>query len=145
MSKPVLIRQLTTPEVTELLGITKFNRVRPSRCESCGNTRDFERRLFLINGVSKARQNSDEAQNMIRHHLRINHGIIAVVFKSREKKFYADSAACLQCGSTVIEFDVELTDDLLAEMAAFVGMPPEKVKKELEALYEAAKRRSDSV
>ena len=114
MNRPIQIRALTEHEAAELTDTAKFNALRPVRCKSCGNTRDFGRRVFWIGGVPKAEQNSDSTQALIAYHLKERHGVGSVFFKTHRNEFYVDSAVCKRCGSTVTEFDIELSDEVLA-------------------------------
>src|SRR5437870_832673 len=102
----IQLRALTEHETAELTHIVKFDTLRPVRCKNCGNTCDFGRQVFQIRGVPKSDQNSDSVQALIAHHLRERHSVGSVFFKTHAKKFYADSAVCRACASTIIEFDI---------------------------------------
>ena len=136
MNRPIQIRALTEHEAAELTGAAKFNALRPVRCKSCGNTCDFGRRVFWIGGVPKAEQNSDSTQALIAYYLKERRGVGGVFFKIHQNKFYVDSAVCKRCGSTVIEFDIELSDEVLAEVSRLTGRPIEELRSEIEALAE---------
>ena len=136
MNRPIQIRALMEHEATELTDSAKFNALRPVRCKSCGNTCNFGRRVFWIGGVPKAEQNSDSTQALIAYHLKERHGVGSVFFKTHRKAFYVDSAVCKRCGSPVIEFDIELSDEVLAKMSRLAGRPIEELRNEIEALAE---------
>jgi predicted Zn-ribbon and HTH transcriptional regulator len=136
MSRPIQIRVLTENETVKLANTAKFNALRPTRCKRCGNTRDFGRRVFWIGGVPKAEQDSDNTQGLIAYHLKERHGVESVFFKTYRNKLYVDSAECKRCGSTVIEFDIELSDEVLAEMSKLTGKPIEKLRREIQGLAE---------
>ena len=136
MNSPIGIRQLTEREVAALTGASKFNTLRPVRCTCCGNTCDFARRVFNIQGVPKTEQSSDSAQALIAGHLKERHAAESVFFKTFRGKFYADSAVCSKCGSTVVVFDIELTDEILTEVSRRTGRPIEQVRADIEILSE---------
>jgi hypothetical protein len=86
--------------------------------------------------VPKAEQNSDSIHELIAYHLKKSHGVESVFFKDQHNKFYVDSAKCKRCASTMIEFDIEFSDEVLAEISQLTGRPIEKLKGEMEALVE---------
>jgi hypothetical protein len=136
VNRPIQIRALTEYEAAELTDAAKFNALRPLRCKSCGNTCDFGRRVFWIGGVPKVEQNSDSTQALIAYHLKERHGVGSVFFKTHRNEFYVDSAVCKRCDSTVIEFDIELSDEVLVEVSRLTGRPIEELRSEIEALAE---------
>ena len=136
MNRPIQIRVLTEYEAAELTDTAQFNALRPVRCKNCGNTCEFGRRVFWIGGVPKAEQNSNSTQSLIAYHLKERHGVGSVFFKTHRNELYVDSAVCKWCGSTVIEFDVELSDEVLAEVSRLTGRPIEELRSEIEALAE---------
>jgi|LakMenE18May11ns_1017448.scaffolds.fasta_scaffold9554268_1 hypothetical protein len=136
MSKPIGIRPLTQPEVTKLIGKSTFNALHPVRCGCCSNATDFARRVFKVQGVPKAEQNSDSTQGLIAHHLKERHHIESVFFKTLAGGFYVDSAVCGKCGSTLVVFDIDLSNDMLAQLAKLMARPIEQVRIEMETLAE---------
>ena len=136
MNKPIQIRALTEQETAELTHSTTFNTLHPVRCRQCGNTHTFERRLFWIGGVPKAEQHSGSTQSLIAHHLKERYVVASVFFKTYRNRFYADSARCKHCGSTGIEFDIELSDDMLTAVSKLSGRPLAQVRS---AIQERAK------
>ncbi|MCJ7432259.1 MAG: hypothetical protein MUO77_02090 [Anaerolineales bacterium] len=136
MNKPIQIRPLSEHETAELMNTAKFNALSPTRCMSCGNTSDFARRVFWIGGVPKAEQNLDNTQALIAYQLKQRHGVDSVFFKTHRNKFFVDSAVCKQCASTIIEFDIEFTDEALAEISRLTAVPIEQLRREMEALAE---------
>jgi predicted nucleic-acid-binding Zn-ribbon protein len=134
VSKPIQIRPLSEQETAKLMNTARFNVLSPTRCMSCGNTSDFERQVFWIEGVPKAEQNSDNTQALIAYHLKERHGVGSVFFKAHQNKFYVDSAKCKRCASTIIEFDIEFSDQVLAKISQLTATPIEKLKGEMEAL-----------
>lgn len=133
VNKPIQIRQLSEHETAELMNTAKFNALSPTRCVSCGNTSDFTRQMFWIGGVSKAERNSDSVHSLIAYQLQQRHGVGSVFFKTHRNKFYVDSAVCKQCASTIIEFDIEFTDEALAEISRLTAVPIEQLRREMEA------------
>ena len=136
MNRPLQIRPLWEHEAAELTATAKFNTLRPVCCKSCGNTCDFGRRVFWIGGVPKAEQNSESTQALIAYHLKERHGVGSVFFKTHRNELYVDSAICKRCASTVIEFDIELSDEVLAGVSRLTGRPIEELRSEMEALAE---------
>jgi hypothetical protein len=136
MNKPIQIRPLSEQEITKLMNTARFNALGPTRCMSCGNTSDFERRVFWIGGVPKAEQNSDNTQALIAYHLKERHGVESVFFKSVQNKFYVDSAVCKRCASTMIKFDIEFSDEVLAKISKLTATPVEELRSKLEAYTE---------
>ena len=136
VSKPIQIRLLSEQETAKLMNTVRFNFLSPTRCISCGNTSGFGRQVFWIGGVPKAEQNSDSIHELIAYHLKKSHGVESVFFKAQHNKFYVDSAKCKRCASTMIEFDIEFSDEVLAEISQLTGRPIEKLKGEMEALVE---------
>lgn len=133
MTRPIQIRALTESETVALTQSAKFNTLYPSRCLECGNTQAFTRKMFWVGGVPKADQDSDDTQGLIAYHLRQRHNIASVFFKTYRNGFYVDSARCERCGSTNIEFDLELSDNLLAVAAQLSGKSVEELRSAIEA------------
>jgi hypothetical protein len=136
MTRSIGIRLLTQHEVAEMIGEPRFNALHPVGCGSCNNTHDFTRRVFRIQGVPKAEENADSTQEIIAHHLKESHHVGSVFFKTFAGEFYVDSAVCGKCGSTMVVFDIDLSDDLLARVSRLTGMPIEQVRAEMETLGE---------
>jgi ribosomal protein S27E len=132
MTKPIQIRALTEQEAVALTHSTTFNALHPVRCTQCGNTQTFGRTIFWVGGVPRAEQHSTSTPGVIAHHLKERYDITSVFFKTYRNRFYADSARCKQCGSTTIEFDSELSDDLLAAVSKLVGRPLTEVRGAIE-------------
>ena len=137
MNRPIQIRALTEHETAELTNSAKFNALHPVCCKRCGNTRTFRRRMFWIGGVPKAEQHSDSTQGLIAYHLKERYDVASVFFKIYRNTFYVDSAVCKQCGSTLIEFDIELSDDVLAAVSKLSGRPLEEVRSAIQELAES--------
>lgn len=136
LTKPIGIKPLTQPEVTKLIGKSTFNTLHPLRCGCCSNATDFARRVFKVQGVPKAEQNSESTQGLIAHHLKERHHIESAFFKTFAGGFYVDSAVCGKCGSTLVIFDIDLSDDMLAQLAKLMAKPIEQVRIEMDALVE---------
>lgn len=134
MNSPIQIKALNEHEAARLTATAQFNALRPVRCKSCGHTCNFERRVFWIGGVPKAEQTSERTQALIAAHLKERTGVGSIFFKSYRQAFYVDCALCKHCSSTDIEFDIELSDEVLAEVARRVGKPIAEVRNEIAAL-----------
>ncbi|MEI8305704.1 MAG: hypothetical protein WCF99_01445 [Chloroflexales bacterium] len=133
MPPSIQIRMLTEPETAELARSATFNTLHPVRCMQCGNTQTFERTMFWVGGVPKAEQDDNSTQGLIAHHLEQRYSVASVFFKTYRNRFYVDSARCTHCGSTAIEFDIALSDDVLAAVAKASGMPLADVRRAIEA------------
>jgi len=134
VNRPIQIRLLSEHDTASLTATSNFNVLRPVRCKDCGNTDDFERRVFRVGGVPKPDRNSDETQALIAYHLKEKHAVRYVFFKTYRDKFFVDSAVCRKCGSTLVTFDIELTDEVLARASKIAGKPLEEVRADIEAL-----------
>ncbi|RRR70939.1 MAG: hypothetical protein EI684_12335 [Candidatus Viridilinea halotolerans] len=136
MQQTIKIRQLSEQETATLIRSDEFNNLQPSLCRKCGNRESFSRMVFWIGGVPKAKQKDNDTRSLIAYHLKQREGIEHVFFKNHSKRFYADSARCTSCGSTTIEFDIELTDEMIAVAAKLVGRSFEEVKREMAIIAE---------
>lgn len=134
MTERIKIRELIAKEVSSLMASDKFKILKPIRCKSCGHEGIFSRRIFQITGVSKAKQNTDDIHNFLAYHIKKRYGIHYVFFKTHKNKFYVDSALCSKCGSTMVIFDIEITDDIIAQMSKVTGAPIGKIKKNLDTI-----------
>lgn len=123
----IKLKPLNNSEVMALLNSPKFNLLKPLKCLDCGHSGDFSRRIFRIIGVKKQERTDDHIQNIITWNMQ-QKGIASVWFKSNRDKFYADTACCPNCQSTHIQFDVEMTDDVLKQLAKFTGHPEEEIR-----------------
>ncbi len=132
MPQAIQLRLLTNQETAALTRRAKFNTLRPTTCQQCGHIGGFARQIFWIGSVSRTERSSEETQGLLRYHLRHRYGVDYVFFKSHGTAFYADSACCPQCGSTRIEFDLEFTDALLAEVTKVTGLPLDAVRRKLQ-------------
>ena len=78
----IKILELRKEDVSKLAADNKFNRLRPTSCESCGQTEAFARRIFQITGATKREEESDQVCNLLGQHFRYNKGIQSVFLKS---------------------------------------------------------------
>jgi hypothetical protein len=145
MNRPIQIRALTEQETAELTRSATFNALHPVRCMQCGNTHTFGRKMFWIGGVPKAEQHSDSTQGLIAHHLKQRYDVASVFFKTYRNRFYVDSALCKHCGSTGIEFDIELSDDVLAAVAKLSGRPLAEVRSAIQERAESIAQNTRTV
>jgi len=132
MNKPIQIRHLVELEAADLMKTAEFNALSPVRCMSCGSTSDFERQVFWVGGVPKAERNSDSSQTLIAYHLKEKYRVDSVFFKTNQNELYVDSAKCKRCASTMIEFDIELSDEVLAEISRLTTIPIKELKSGIE-------------
>jgi hypothetical protein len=93
--------------------------------------------MFWIGGVPKTQQHSDNMQGLIAYHLKERYDVARVFFKTYRNTFYVDSAVCTQCGSTCIEFDIEVSDDLLAAVSKLSGRSLAEVRSGIQELAES--------
>lgn len=133
MTTKISIQEVTRPEVKRLLKDPKLSRLKPVACTHCGEKAGFERRLFQIKGVPKAKHSDDAIQGIIRYHFKQNYAIEHIFFKTIDRKFILDTATCAKCQSTAITYDIELTADLISAISKFTGKPESQLIKELKA------------
>ena len=127
------VSPLSDAEIMAVLKLPKFNFLKPVRCEDCGCSADFIRRVFTISGVQKNEFSKDKIQGVIVSHIRKTYGIAYIFFKSHENEFFADSAICPNCKSTSVVYDIELTDDLIQQTAKLTGKSIEEVRRGIAA------------
>jgi ribosomal protein S27E len=133
MKNKIKIEPLSDDEAIAVLKLPKFNTLKPVKCDDCGNTADFSRKIFSIIGVKKDKNCDDEIQTLIRSYISKKYGVAYVFFKSTDDKFYADSACCPNCQSTKIIFDIELTNDVLSHISKLTGKSIEELRRGIEA------------
>jgi hypothetical protein len=131
MNNIIKIRELIKTDGSMLIKNNKFNTLKPVNCNSCGNTNNFSRRIFRITGVPKSEQDADEIHNILHFHFKERYGIDHIFFKTYRNGFYVDSAICEECNSTMIAFDIDITDDMIKKMSKIAGIPVNKIKKDL--------------
>ena len=136
MKNVIKIEPLSDVETIAVLKLPKFNGLRPVKCEDCGHSAGFARKVFSIGGVKKDKLCDDEVQGIISSYIRKTYGIAYVFFKSPNSKLYADSACCPKCQSTKIIFDIELTDDFLSQASKLTGKSIEELRRGIEATAE---------
>lgn len=132
----IKIKPLNDGETMAVLKFPKFNMLKPVRCEDCGYSTAFTRKVFSIGGVKKDKRCDDGVQGIISSYIRETYGIVYVFFKSPNEKFYADSACCPKCQSTRIVFDIELTDDFFRQASRLTGESIEELRLGIEATAE---------
>jgi len=134
MTERIKIRELIAKEVSSLMAADKFKILKPIRCKSCGYEGIFSRRIFQITGVSRAKWSKHDIQNFLAYHLKKKYGIYYVFFKIYRNNFYVDSAVCSKCDSTMVIFDIDITEDMIAQMSKVTGAPIGKIKKNLDTI-----------
>ncbi|MDL2123867.1 MAG: hypothetical protein LWX51_12480, partial [Deltaproteobacteria bacterium] len=110
MNSTIRIAELSKKEVDDILKSRKFNRVAPVSCQACGHEGIFKRRIFKIDGDYD--MGDDEAQNIVRHHMKQKHNLGYIHFKVHKNTDYIDVASCSKCGSNKVAFDIELNDEI---------------------------------
>jgi len=137
MDKKITIRELNKEETTKLLKSKRFNRFAPVNCQSCGNKGPFKRRLFQIDSDDETQDDEtqkEEAQNIIRHYMKQNYNLDNIFFRIHKNTSYADTAFCSECNSNIVSYDIELNDELLDEMAEFLGLPKDKIQSDIKKI-----------
>jgi len=114
--------------------------LQPATCTKCGKEAGFTRRLFEIKGVPKRKQNDDTIQGLIRNSFIRQYSIEFVFLKTHGASLFVDSAICPGCGSTAVNYDIELSDDFLASAAKLAGQDPAEFKRGFEAFCEKLKK-----
>jgi hypothetical protein len=125
------VELLNDGETIDILKLSKFNLLKPVKCEDCGHSTDFTRKIFRIMGVKKDDRCDDKIQGIISSFIKQEYGIINVFFKSPFDKFYADSACCPKCQSTRIIFDIEFTDEFLNKVSKLTGQPTKEILRDM--------------
>jgi hypothetical protein len=127
-------RELTAKEISQLQQDKVFSRFSPTRCDRCGTTERFTRRILQILGIPKDQWSDDAIQGDIRGILYQRLGIEYTFFRTHKKGLYVDSAVCPKCQSTAVVYDITFDDDVLAEFARRVGGDPKVIKAQLEEM-----------
>lgn len=140
MTPAVTIRELPARESDRLLADKRFARLGPYTCSQCKTMTGFTRRIFRITGVPKKEYDSEATQHWVQRHFRNRYAIDAVFFKTHAQKFFIDSAKCRSCESTAIVYDIELTDELIDELAERIGQPAAHLKSGLLKTYAALRK-----
>ena len=141
MNKKITIRELSSQELELLLREQKFNRLRPISCSECGNKTNFSRRVFEVKGKRLA--TDEDARNLACYHVKTAHHCDSVFLKTRVKRYYVDTAICLNCNSTKIVYDLELNDEFLEEASKFLNIPSSSIKRDIESLLNSITRNSN--
>jgi|SRR5450759_4264977 len=140
MKNVIKIEPLSDSETIAVLKLPKFNGLKPVKCDDCGHSADFIRKIFSIGNVKNDKHCDDEVQGIISSHIRKSYGIAYVFFKTSNGKFYADSACCPKCQSTRIVFDIELTDDFLRQASKLTGKSVEELQRGIKVTAERIKK-----
>jgi len=82
MKNLIKIEPLSDGETIAVLKLPKFNGLKPVKCEECGHSADFARKVFSIDGVKKDKHCDDEVQGIISSFIRKKYGITFVFFKT---------------------------------------------------------------
>ena len=141
MNKKITIRELSSQELELLLREQKFNQLRPISCSECGNQTNFSRRVFEVKGKRLA--TDEDARNLACYHVKTAHHCDSVFLKTRGKRYYVDTAICLNCNSTKIVYDIELNDEFLEEASKLLNIPSSSIKRDIESLLNSTKRNSN--
>ncbi|MDL1981080.1 MAG: hypothetical protein LWX02_06330 [Deltaproteobacteria bacterium] len=132
MDSTIRIAELSKKEVDDILRSRKFNRVAPVSCQACGHEDIFKRRIFKIDGDYD--MGDDEAQNIVRHHMKQKHNLGYIHFKVHKNTDYIDVASCSKCGSNKVAFDIELNDEIFDELAKRLNVPEDKIQSDVQAI-----------
>lgn len=108
------LEELSGQQVAPLLADWTYASLCPTKCESCGATSGFSRRIFKIAGIEVSQYADDSIQNVLRDHFLKKHGIEHVFFRALADNLYVDSAVCSACKSTRVLFDISLRGTLWA-------------------------------
>ncbi len=132
MDRTIRIAELSKKEVDDILRSKKFNRLAPVSCHACGHKGIFKRRIFKIGGVYD--MGDDEAQNLLRHHMKQTLNLGYIHFKVHKNTDYIDVASCSKCGSNKVAFDIELNDEIFEEVAKRLNIPKDKIQSDMQAI-----------
>jgi hypothetical protein len=136
----ITIAALSDSETRALTGSSRFNNLHPIHCHACGRKGPFERQIFHIVGVRESQQADDGVQQVLRSHLRQEHGVEHAFFKRDGAKFYADSARCSSCRSPEIVFDIELTEEILSAIVEMSGRSLPEIRSGIKETRKAIRR-----
>lgn len=76
------IKELTNNEIKSLLSDKKFSCLHPVKCNQCGNTTDFQQKLYRIDTIpKKIAIDKDERQNFLCYHMKKNYNYDSIFFK----------------------------------------------------------------
>jgi hypothetical protein len=132
MNDVIRIRELSPDEVARLIKDEKFNTLRPTFCSDCGQRTEFARRIFQIQ--RNAREDDENLQGIISHHIKQRYGCEHVFFKVWKSDYYADTAVCNNCRSSKIVFDIELNENILEVISKLTNTPGAKIKQDIERI-----------
>ena len=132
MDSTIRIAELSKKEVDDILRSRKFNRVAPVSCQACGHEGIFKRRIFKIDGNYD--MGDDEAQNIVRHHMKQKHNLGYIHFKVHKNTDYIDVAFCSKRGSNKVAFDIELNNEIFDELAKRLNVPENRIQSNVQAI-----------
>ena len=76
----------------------------------------------------------DEAQNIVRYHMKQKHNLDCIHFKVHKNTDYIDVASCSKCGSSKVAFDIELNDEIFNELAKRLNIPEDRIQSDMQAI-----------
>jgi len=138
MDSKYYIKALTDNETLSLLKDKKFNTLHPVKCDKCGNTTDFQQKLYRVDTKPK-KIDEDERQNFLRYHMKKSYNYDSIFFKIRDNINYIDTAFCKKCNSNMITYDIKLGDEEFEEMAKFLNVPVDELRHEMRKIHDRLK------
>ena len=138
MDNKYYIKALTDNEILSLLSDKKFNTLHPVKCDQCGNTTDFQQKLYRVDTKPK-KIDEDERQIFLRYHMKQSYNFDSIFFKIRNNINYIDTAFCKKCNSNMITYDIKLGDEEFEEMAKFLNVPVDEFRLEMRKIHDRLK------
>lgn len=97
--------ELSPEELGDYLKRKCCSRLHPVRCEKCGSTEGFRRRIFHARGVPPSKWDDEETHDFLCVLFHVKYAIDSVIMRSCNGKYYIDTAACSKCGSTTVAYN----------------------------------------
>jgi hypothetical protein len=121
MKRSYRIKELSMGQVFKLVNSEKFKKFGPRHCSECGCTDGFRRRVFWVEGAPTEDPEFEEYQNLMRYHMKRQHGFDWVFFRVDGGNRYVETAFCPECSSNKIVFDLNLLPDERAALFSLDG------------------------
>ena len=136
MDSKYYIKALTDNETLSLLSNKKFNSLHPVKCNHCGNTTDFQQKLYRVDTKPK-KIDEDDRQIFLRYHMKQNYNYDSIFFKISNNINYIDTAFCKKCNSNMITYDIKLGDDVYEKLSKYLNIPKDKIQNDMRKIHDS--------
>ncbi len=136
MDNKYFIKALPEKEILSLLKDKKFNTLHPMKCNKCGNSTDFQQKLFRVD-TEPTKIDEDERQDFLRYHMKQKYNLDSIFFKIRNNVHYIDTAFCKRCNSNIITYDIKLGDKEFEELSKYLNIPKELLQNEMRIIHDS--------